>query len=126
MLYKENSEPEDSQGLGVFGRFGYANSDLNPIGNFWSIGLQYQGLVEGRDDDVVAIGFAQGIFSDQPGANNGEDYTENHENALEVYYNTQVTPWLSLSPSIQYISKTGGDKTNDDAVIFGLRARMTF
>jgi len=126
MVYKENSNPEDSQGLGVFGRFGYANSDLNPIGNFWSIGLQYQGLLDGRDDDVLGIGFAQGIFSDYAGANDDADYTENHENALEVYYNAQVTPWLSLSPSIQYISNTGGDETIKDAVVFGLRAQMTF
>jgi len=122
MLYKENSDPEDSQGLGVFGRFGYANSDLNPIGNFWSLGLQYQGLLDGRDDDVLGIGFAQGIFSDYAGAG----YTENHENALEVYYNAQVTPWLSLSPSIQHISNTGGDETVKDAVLFGLRAQVTF
>ncbi len=126
MLYKENSDADDSQGLGVFGRFGYANSDLNPIGNFWSIGLQYKGLLEGRDDDVAAIGFAQGIFSDYAGANDGGNYTENHENALEIYYNAQVTPWLSLSPGIQYISNTGGDKTVKDAVIFGLRAQITF
>ncbi|MCK4789214.1 MAG: carbohydrate porin [Desulfobacteraceae bacterium] len=122
MLYKENSDPEDSQGLGVFGRFGYANSDLNPIGNFWSIGLQYQGLIEGRDDDVLGVGFAQGIFSDYAGAG----YTKNHENALEVYYNAQITPWLSLSPGIQYIANPGGDKTVSDAVVFGLRAQMTF
>jgi len=126
MLYKENSDPGDSQGLGVFGRFGYANSDLNPIGNFWSIGMQYQGLLENRDDDVMAIGFAQGIFSDYAGANDGGDYTENHENALEIYYSAHVTPWLNLSPSIQYISNTGGDKTNKDAVVFGLRAQMIF
>jgi len=126
MFYKENNKPEDSQGLGVFGRFGYANSDLNPIGNFWSIGVQYQGLFEGRDDDVAAIGFASGIFSDYDGAKDGGNYTENHENVLEMYYNAQVTPWLNLSPSIQYISNTGGDKTIKDVVLFGLRAQMTF
>lgn len=126
MLYKENSDADDSQGLGVFGRFGYANSDLNPIGNFWSIGMQYQGLLDGRDDDIVAIGFAQGIFSDYAGANDGGDYTENHENVLEAYYNAQITPYLVFGPSIQYISNTGGDKTIKDAVVFGLRAQMTF
>ena len=126
MVYKENSDSGDSQGLGFFGRFGYANSDLNPIGNFWSIGMQYQGLLENRDDDVMAIGFAQGIFSDYAGANDGGDYTENHENALEIYYSAQVTPWLNLSPNIQYISNTGGDKTNKDAVVFGLRMQAMF
>jgi len=126
MIVKENDDAEDTQGLGIFGRFGYANSDLNGIGNFWSIGLQYQGLSEGRDDDVLGVGFAQGIFSDYAGANDGEDYTENHESALEVYYNARITPWLSLSPSIQYIGNPGGDKTVSDAVVLGLRAQLTF
>ncbi|HIJ70611.1 MAG TPA: carbohydrate porin [Planctomycetes bacterium] len=126
MVYKENNSPDDSQGLGIFGRFGYANSDLNPVGNFWSIGLQYEGLLYGRDNDILGIGFAQGIFSDYAGANDGADYTENHENALEVYYNAQVAPWLSLSPGIQYISNTGGDETVKDAVVLGLRAQMIF
>ncbi|MCK4787471.1 MAG: carbohydrate porin, partial [Desulfobacteraceae bacterium] len=56
----------------------------------------------------------------------GAGYTENHENALEVYYNAQVTPWVSLSPSIQYISNTGGSTTARDAVVLGLRAQITF
>ena len=126
MLARENANPEDSQGLGAFFRYGYANSDLNPIGNFWSIGMQYQGLLEGRDDDVVAIGFAQGIFSDYVGANDGEDYTENHENALEIYYSAQVTPWLAVSPSIQYIANPGGNKTTSDAVVLGVRVQVSF
>jgi len=126
MIAKEDDDAEDTQGLGIFGRFGYANSNLNGIGNFWSIGLQYQGLFERRNDDVVGVGFAQGILSDYAGANDGEDYTENHENALEVYYNAQVTPWLSLSPSIQYIGNPGVDKTVSDAVVLGLRAQVTF
>ena len=84
--------------------------------------MQYQGLVEGRDDDVLGIGFAKGIFSDYAGAG----YSENHEKALEAYYNAQVTPWVSLSPGIQYISNTGGDETIKDAVLISLRAQMTF
>jgi len=68
LIRKENDDPEDSQGIGTFFRWGYANSDLNEIGNFWSFGFQYQGLIEGRDDDVLGIGVAKGIFSDHSGA----------------------------------------------------------
>jgi len=52
MFYKKQQSGGFAQGLGVFGRFGYASAG----------------------------------------------YTENHENALEVYYNAQVTPWLSINP----------------------------
>ncbi len=122
MLHKENADPEDSQGLGGFFRYGYAPSEKNDITNFFSLGLQYQGLLDGRDEDVLGVGFAHGTFSNLASST----YTDDHESVLEVYYNAQITPWLSLSPGIQYIANPGGDKTVSDAVVFGLRAQMTF
>jgi porin len=122
MLVKENADAEDSQGLDVFFRYGYANSERNDIVDFWSVGFQYQGLVEGRDDDVLGVGFAQVFFSNKASAT----YTEEYENAIELYYSVQVTPWLNISPSVQYIGNPGGDKTVSDAVVLGVRAQMTF
>lgn len=122
MLVKENTAPEDSQGLGMFVRYGYASSKRNDITNFWSLGFQYEGLLEGRDDDVVGLGFAQGFFSDAASAT----YTEDYESALEVYYNAQVTPWLNISPSIQYIANPNGNRAVSDAVILGIRVQMIF
>jgi porin len=122
MLIKENTDLEDSQGLGAFFRYGYADGKRNDLTNFWSLGFQYQGLLEGRDDDVLGIGFAQGIFSD--GAST--TYTDDYENALELYYSAKVTPWLNISPSIQYIANPGGDETAGDAVVLGVRLQMRF
>jgi len=122
MLAKENADAEDSQGLGVFFRYGYANSERNDIADFWSVGFQYQGLLEGHDDDVLGAGFAQGVFSDKASTTYSDDY----ENALELYCSIRVTPWLNISPSVQYIGNPGGDKTVSDAVVLGVRAQMTF
>lgn len=122
MLTKENADLEDSQGLGAFFRYGYANSKKNDITNFWSVGFQYQGLVEGRDEDVLGAGFAQGIFSDKASVT----YTADHEIALELYYNTEVTPWVDISPSIQYIANPGGNNTGSDAFVLGVRAQVRF
>jgi len=121
-LAKENSEPEDSQGLGAFFRYGYASSKRNDITNFFSFGFQYRGLIDGRDDDVLGLGFAQGIFSDSADTT----YTDDHENTVELYYNAQVTEWLNISPSIQYIANPGGNKAASDAVVLGLRVQMIF
>lgn len=123
ILVKENSNAEDTQGLGAFFRYGYAPSKTNDITNFFSLGFQYQGLLDGRDDDVVAIGYAQGVFSDTA---TSATYPEDYESALELYYNALVTPWFSLSPSIQYVANPGGVKTAKDAVVFALRAQITF
>ena len=122
MLTKENNEPDDTQGLGTFFRYGYAPSRTNDITNFFSTGLQYQGLFEGRDDDVLAIGYAHGVFSDRAGS----AYTEDYESVTELYYNARVTGWMTLSPSVQYVTNPGGDASVSDAVVLGLRALVTF
>ena len=122
MLHKENADPEDGQGLGVFARYGYAPSKRNDITNFFSAGFQYQGLFDGRDDDVLGAAFAHGSFSNTAASSYPEDY----ENALEVYYNAQVAPWFNLSPSIQYVANPGGSNTATDALVFGLRAQVAF
>ncbi len=122
MLAKENTDSKDSQGLGAFFRYGYANSKRNDITNFWSFGFQYQGLLEGRDDDVLGAGFAQGIFSNKAYLTYFDDY----ESVLEVYYNAKIIPWLAVSPSIQYITNPSGAKGVDDAIVFGIRVQMNF
>jgi len=122
LLTKENSDPEDNQGFGTFFRYGYAPSKRNDITNFFSFGFQYQGIIDGRDEDVLGFGFAQGIFSDSADTT----YTDDYENAVELYYNAQVSRWLNISPSIQYITNPGGNQAGNDAVILGVRALMTF
>jgi porin len=116
MLWLENTI--DSQGLGVFGRAGWADEDVNEIEVFASAGLHYQGLVPGRDDDVLGIGFAWGGLSDHAG------FSAGFERVVEVYYNVQVTPWLHISPDLQVVSNPGGDEKNGDAVVAGIRVQL--
>lgn len=122
MLAKENSDPQDNQGLGAFFRFGYAPSKRNDITNFWSFGFQYQGPFEGRDEDVFGVGFAQGFFADSADST----YTEDYESVVEVYYNVQVTPWFNLSPIFQYVANPGGMGSASDAVVLGVRTQICF
>ena len=120
MLAKENNDPEDTQGLGAFARYGYAPSKTNDLTNFYSVGVQYQGLLDGRDDDVLGLGYAHGCFSDRA------TYTEDYESVAELYYSVQITPWMNLSPSVQYVANPGGSKDVSDAVVCGVRAQITF
>ena len=122
MLTKENDDSEDSQGLGLFARCGYADEKRNDIGCFWSVGLQCQGLLDGRDDDLLGLGFAQSIFSD--GAS--DTFSANHESVLELYYSAQIAPWVAVSPSVQYIGNPGGDRDVSNAIVAGVRAQISF
>lgn len=120
-LTNENDHPDDTQGLGSFFRYGYAPSRTNDMSCFYSLGVQYQGLFEGRDDDVLAIGYAHGTFSDKADSTYPEDY----ESVTELYYSAVVTRWMTVSPSVQYVANPGGDGA-DDAVILGIRAQIAF
>lgn len=123
MLFKEKPKDDaDTQGLGLFFRYGYAPQDVNPIEHFWSIGAQYQGLIPTRDDDVLGFGFAQGRVSGASEALGGGD----QESVYEWYYNIKVLPWLHVSPDCQYIVNPGASGGQQDALIVGLRILATF
>ena len=103
-----------SQGLGVFARYGYRDLDVDGVQHYWSLGVQYQGLIPGRDDDILALGWAQ-VFR----------RASRSEGALELYYRARFTPWLHVSPHIQYVEKPGTGSA-DDAVVLGIRGQITF
>ncbi|MEN6337029.1 MAG: carbohydrate porin [Phycisphaerales bacterium] len=116
----ENDDPSDGQGLGLFARWGWADGDAAPLDCFWSVGLQYRGLIELRDEDVLGIGFARGTFagSDSLAGLGGS------EQVIEVYYSVTLSRWASVSPDIQYVTDPGGRSDSADAFIVGLRARI--
>jgi porin len=122
VVARESGDPNDAQGLGVFLRCGWADSRHNDVVAFWSAGLQYRGLIQGRDDDVVAVGFAHGTFSNLASST----FTADHEAVVETYYNAKVAGWLNLSPSLQVVVHPGGQRDADPAVVAGVRLEMVF
>ena len=105
------------QGLGAFVRFGYAQDNPNGIEHFFSAGGQYRGLFPGRDD-ILGLGWAQ-AFTD------GARFSAPYEGVLELYYRGRVTPWLNLSPHIQYVVNPGSENISN-ALTLGLRGQITF
>jgi len=122
LVYQENPGSDDGQGLGTFFRYGYAPSKRNDITDFYSAGLQYQGLFDGRDDDVFGLAYARGVFADTAAS----AYPEGYEAVCEAYYNARITPCFVFGPNIQYVTNPGGSNTTSDALVFGLRTQVTF
>jgi len=46
--------------------------------------------------------------------------------AIELYYNIEVTPWLHITPDLQIIDNPTGSKSVDTAVVAGVRMHMEF
>jgi len=119
-VLRETADPADRQGLGVFFRFGLTDERVNPIQKFWSTGCQYQGLVPGRDDDVLGVGMARGLTNRRAG------FTADNETGLAVYSAMAVAPWLTVSPHLQYLKNPGGMRESRDATVAGVRVLATF
>ncbi|MBN1844410.1 MAG: carbohydrate porin [Sedimentisphaerales bacterium] len=120
MLCRENDDPDDGQGFGGFARYGRASGRACEVTDFWSVGLQYQGLLVGRDEDVLATGVARGRFSDQAAL------SEDAETVWELYYNIKLAAGMHVSPALQYVASPAADEAADDALILALRAQLSF
>ncbi len=123
MIWKERSDPKDTQGLGFFSRYGVAHRDVIQVAHTWQLGASYKGLLPERDDDVLGFSFGQGILS--PRYREYVDEDADRESVWELYYRIQVAPWCQISPDLQIIQNPGGDKSARDAIVGGIRLCMT-
>lgn len=97
---------DHARGIGAFFSAGVSDGKANPIKYSYSLGLVGKGVVPGRPRDDFGIGWARTEFSDDfvPFLRSTFALGLDREDAIELYYNAAVTPWLSISPSLQIIS----------------------
>jgi len=108
---------DDGQGLAAFAgyypRFPGSRITEESVGETLVAGLVYQGLLPGRDEDVVGAGVV---------------WTElfrggtNQETVVEWFYKMQLTPRLMIQPDLQYIASPSG--IHRDALAAGLRFQL--
>ncbi len=129
-------EADSRRGLGGFFSAGASDGKVNPIKYSYSLGVTGKGMVPGRPHDDFGIGWSRTEFSDKfvPFLRNTFDLGLDKEDALELYYNFAVTPWLGVTPSYQLISpalnKTLDDSGNlrnlHNTQMFGVRVGLRF
>lgn len=111
-----------TRGLGVFGRIGVTDGNVNPVEGFYSIGVAGRGLLDGRPDDSFGIGYYYlHVSRDLPAplARRARD-----EQGMELYYNIAVTPWCHITPDLQIIRPIS--EGTDTAVVLGIRMKIDF
>ena len=134
-------EPRKGQGVGIFGRFGASDGDPNLIHYSYSLGVSAKGLIEGRPLDECGIGFyymdithptLEGPFQTMSFLRD--------EHGIEAYYKIAITPWMELTPDIQFVRPAQKHTFSisddglpiierediDSAVVVGLRLKTTF
>ncbi|QDU35593.1 Porin B precursor [Poriferisphaera corsica] len=116
-LYRE--EIGGDEGLSMFGMFGYADDAVAEIDQHIGMGFVYQGLIEGRGEDVCGVMGTWVGFSDDAGLEGDGEF------AAEVFYKAVLWDWMSLKPDVQWIANPGGEE-GKDALVTTLRAEFSF
>jgi len=133
-FWQPDGDPK--RGVGVFFNFGVTDGHANPVQYSFNAGIGMKGLVPGRPDDTAGIGWARTQFSDHfmPFLRDRLDLGLRHEDALEMFYNAALTPWMNLSLDLQVIKPglnkisngSGGLQDLYTTVVGGLRLRTRF
>jgi porin len=120
--YLITEKDDDTQGLGLFGRFGISDDESNPIEDFYSIGFGGKGIFEGRDRDKWGAGYYHVGLSDKllrPILRRFGD-----SDGFEFFYDIELTQHVHITPDLQIIDPSR--ENVDSAVVLGARARILF
>lgn len=111
-----------SQGLGALLQVGQAQADRNFNPWYFGGGIRYEGLLEGRDEDVLSLGYAHAEASSRYRSLN--EGTPASERVFELCYRARVAPDITLSPDVQYVVNPLMSPGVPDALIFYLRTEV--
>ena len=109
------------QGLGLFIQIGKVPDDRNEVDLYVGGGVNYHGLLPGRDEDDFGIAVAHASISKNinmvvPGV-----VRDSAETVFEITYLANLLPWFSIQPDFQYIINPGADPAIENALVGGLR-----
>ena len=133
-VWQSASDP--SRSLNVFGRIMGAPDRQNLIDFFFNGGLTLAAPLPDRGNDQAGLDFGLGKVSGRA-ADLDQDQglpRQGTEELIELTYQAQVTPWLTVQPDVQYIINPGaGVQDPDDPthnlqneLVAGARAILTF
>lgn len=119
-------DPSDAtRGWGVFGRAGLGDEESNPLSWFLSFGVGGNNPSSGHETDTFGVGWFVTGSSDQIGPILETvlgPIEDGH--GVELYYNWQATPWLTVTPDLQVLDPAR--ENVDTAVVVGVRGVMLY
>jgi porin len=134
-FWQPDGDPK--HGVGIFFGFGASDGNPDPIQYAFLAGIGGKGVVPGRPDNSFGFGLARTQFSNSflPFLRQQFNLGLQRADAIEMYYNMAITPWMNLTSDLQIvdsalnkaISPTTGKLTGiDTVVVAGARIRVRF
>lgn len=122
-LVQYSDQPE--KGWGLFGRASISDGNPTPIRYFLSTGIGGNSPLRCDRGDNWGIGWYYTGMSDQFGPIPRTLFNPQNGTGVELFYNFQVTPWMNVTPDLQFIRPEARAIADGDAVVYGLRVNMT-
>jgi porin len=119
-------DEKPDRGWGLFGRASVGDGNPNPVQYFLSTGLGGYSPFGQRRGDTFGLGWFLVGASTQFGPVPESLLGPRNGMGLEWFYNVQATPWLNITPDLQWIRPGLGAIATDDAFVYGIRANATF
>lgn len=117
--WKWNLNPEKAyQQLSFFARIGFTENEVSRFKSYGG-GATFKGLFPGDPNGLVGVSVASVQASKlfQQLNNQANDF----ETVLEFTYLTNVIPWLTIQPNLQYVISPGPNPNTPHALVLGLR-----
>jgi porin len=116
---------ERSKGAAVFARVAVAPPDRNAVNYDFETGINYTGVIPGRNADVIGAAFLLSRISDDvPREQVG--FPPDHEAVFELTYQAPISEWLTMQPDFQYVWHPAGVSGARNAVVAGMRFSLAF
>jgi porin len=113
------------RGWGVFGRASISDGNPTPFEYFLSAGIGGDTRFAKDRGDTFGVGWFHNGVTKQLGATPAALLGRRDGWGVEAYYRLQLTPWLAVTPDVQYIKPGFGNFTNgDNAFVYGIRVNM--
>ncbi|MBS0267093.1 MAG: carbohydrate porin [Planctomycetes bacterium] len=129
-LYVDPNNPERS--WGVFTNIGWADNDPSPIRFSASVGVGGSSPLVSRPLDTFGIGYSHVAPSQGMQQLDPVLVPLRSDNAVELYYNMAVAPWLRVTPDLQILvpdriqTLPPNVQPVETTILFGVRAKMVF
>lgn len=111
-----------TEALSSFLQLGTTQPSRNLVRHYIGAGFRLNAPSQARPNDALSVGLAHARIDDHY-----RDLTPNTESAetvLEINYRIQVTPYLALTPDVQYIINPGASRDMEDTLISTIRAEL--
>ena len=135
-------DPQGARAVGVFARLMGGPGDRNLADFTLNAGITLKSPMHGRDNDTFGIGYGlvhlsravTALDQDTNAASGLSLPVRSSESFIELTYQAQIVPWLSVQPDLQYVFTPGGGIADPrrpgqrigNELVFGARTVVTF